>query len=538
MKHRSSHGLAILFLMIVSLSVIVAVSLAVVTLQMEAYRRERANQAVQAASLAAASAMSRIVIEDPYWGYVSLSDRPANGRATTAGDGQPLPVTGINTIMITARTEALLAELLNSDDMRALAHQDWQAAQAATQRLQGVLIRSLDQSVKSRARDYNGQVVSPVKCAQDVLVRNLGKSSNIELEAVQLTCGWLAESSSTTTLLDKDLLLQGITPKQLIGARYKSFVNYPVSSNNYTFAGVSDQSSLVVGKVNPPDKQHICSIINVAAKLKLTPPVSTDLQITPAQVFWSRAAAMPMAMPDYQSPGTLALHFPHGIPPGLTCLRSLVQHPRLRCHRTQQLAAKGGDYPDDTDATLATTANDVFGTNPTQSQVICTGVRDWVRGLHGKVKLESLMSAMDEPFQPRSAQTQDSIHAARLVLISCNREGNVTCRHLQDGVFLKKTVTESQLTTTDYNAYESDGIAWTIIVRDHVHALGVGAGGKHGGQPVTDELPLEYADMHKREAIASGCPSDCRPSFLAGGLSAAIEISAPTRVATTAAQLQ
>ncbi len=42
--------------------------------------------AIEAASLAAAKEISRIVVNDPNFGYISLSDAAPVGKATAAGD--------------------------------------------------------------------------------------------------------------------------------------------------------------------------------------------------------------------------------------------------------------------------------------------------------------------------------------------------------------------------------------------------------------------------------------------------------------------
>src|SRR5579884_2964016 len=59
--------------------------------------------AIEAAALAAARDLSRIVIEDQYYGFVGLSDRAPTGKATKAGDNWFMPVTGINTLLGTVR---------------------------------------------------------------------------------------------------------------------------------------------------------------------------------------------------------------------------------------------------------------------------------------------------------------------------------------------------------------------------------------------------------------------------------------------------
>jgi hypothetical protein len=71
------------------------------TQQLGSYQEQTA--AIEAASLAAARDLSRIIIEDHNIGFVALSDYSPVGTITKASDGYPTPVHGINTVLATAR---------------------------------------------------------------------------------------------------------------------------------------------------------------------------------------------------------------------------------------------------------------------------------------------------------------------------------------------------------------------------------------------------------------------------------------------------
>ena len=61
--------------------------------------KTRTESVIDAAGLVAADDLSRLIINDPNFGYVSLSNYPPIGIATCAADGEPLPVVGINTLV-------------------------------------------------------------------------------------------------------------------------------------------------------------------------------------------------------------------------------------------------------------------------------------------------------------------------------------------------------------------------------------------------------------------------------------------------------
>ena len=123
-KVRSHKG-SILLLSLLLLC-FVAVPLILVGGQMALYQvdRVRAQSVVEGAGLVAANDLSRVIIDDPHFGYVSLSNYPPIGKATCAPDGEPLPVTGINTLVGTIRQNTIVAHELNNQTMALLADND------------------------------------------------------------------------------------------------------------------------------------------------------------------------------------------------------------------------------------------------------------------------------------------------------------------------------------------------------------------------------------------------------------------------------
>src|SRR5690606_18236238 len=78
--------------------------------------------AIEAAALAAARDLSRIVIDTPEFGLVGISDSAPN--AGSAGDGFGLPVHGINSIIGTARLDYIIGDQLGINEWKELALQD------------------------------------------------------------------------------------------------------------------------------------------------------------------------------------------------------------------------------------------------------------------------------------------------------------------------------------------------------------------------------------------------------------------------------
>ncbi len=71
--------------------------------------QHNSQSATEAAALACAKDLSRIVIEDPHFGFVSITDQ-APGSRTVSSYGEPLSVRGINTILASIREARILSQ--------------------------------------------------------------------------------------------------------------------------------------------------------------------------------------------------------------------------------------------------------------------------------------------------------------------------------------------------------------------------------------------------------------------------------------------
>ena len=162
-RFRPKRG-AILLLCLALLGFVItlfAFSIHVVQLLIE---RHRYQQAVESAALQASSDLSKIVINDPYFGFISLSDYPAIGKATIAIDGEPLPVHGINTIIATSRLDYIIAKQVDDQYLEELALVDIRHAKEAAVRLDNVLENSLTEKFNDKEHaphDMDGNMVCP-----------------------------------------------------------------------------------------------------------------------------------------------------------------------------------------------------------------------------------------------------------------------------------------------------------------------------------------------------------------------------------------
>ena len=121
-----------------TLALVCGVTITLVTLAIFALQftrilgtEQEQRTAIEAASLAAAKDLSRIVVDDPNVGFVALSDYPATGNGTAAGDNFDLPVQSINSILATSRLDCIIADWWNNPIMKQYATRDYQNAVAA-----------------------------------------------------------------------------------------------------------------------------------------------------------------------------------------------------------------------------------------------------------------------------------------------------------------------------------------------------------------------------------------------------------------------
>lgn len=354
---------------------------------------EEHKTAIEAACLAAAKDLTRIVVNDPNYGYISLSDYPAVGPATTAGDGEPLPVMSINTLLGTARLDLLVADSLGNETMRQLARKDADNTKQAVRLLAGVLQKSLEPGGTDLAKDMDGNPVTPYEDAKQLYERNQPAGSSAA-GSLKLTLGVLSSTSDTITLTPQPADMAQLPPNTEQDGKYRAFINVPASGVDFYFAGISDNPRLVDPHLFAPDDGiKTPSIVLAEADRKYTqydsegkPQVSTVHDL---------ACAQPAGFSDSAVPGALSLSFPSGIPPGINSPADLAQNPQLKINKTTLLTPPAGDFPTDTQSLVPTS---VLNPEPTVSEIWATGFYHWVRKGHTKPNVKDLKQMQQDTF--------------------------------------------------------------------------------------------------------------------------------------------
>ncbi|HEY9716178.1 MAG TPA: hypothetical protein V6C69_01810, partial [Trichormus sp.] len=535
--------------------------------------RERVRYATQAAAMTAARELSNIAMPDQYWGYISLSDHPANGKATIAGDGEPLPVTSINTVTAGVRTEKLIAGKAGSAVLNQVAGNDYDIYQQSTANFQKALNQAVLPTDSSQSIDMNGKSINVYAAAYKSFKDNLPelRSGTLRVRDFSIELGWLADGSTTVTPDASRSADQNCDEATC----YKSFIDQPVDGDSFYFAGVSREVRLVEpSRFCHTDGKRLCSCLRVRARIEMLPTSDAPERRLPAGTYRtckdlaspdaakmaalqmtakasdvpafgantssgtkgdtnvgdngctvsisSAACALPYCQPNYCAPGTLAVSLPQGSIAKVSTLCDLISLDAANQIRSSCTRAKG-DFPLDSGSTLV---QDPQCTTSIGYE-LARSFFHWLRTCNGRERVDSVVSALTTNFTDESVNQMTDL----VVTYSMDYSGNLHVNTLMDAGFQTKVIADQQTRSTAVNLLSTDKGELCVEVRDEVATPGIGinSGGKHGGQPLPSLLPMQYSqflpDLKQRQLISQN-EGDCpiRQSFVKGGLAVAIEL--------------
>lgn len=473
-SERRRRGAALLLFAVLCVAAFASSLLAGASLIKLVSLRQRTNLAVEAAALAAASDLSTLVIDDPEFGYLALSDFAPTSAHLRGQDGKPLPVTGINTILATTRANLLVARHLNNEAFLELARLDAGRARQAAERLEQALVAALDQTTAAPL-DKDGRVVKPRDHARAVLLKNISAHAGIQesnIEDFKIELGTSDRALSTTTPAP---VLESAA-KTKTPAYYQAFVNTPVAEDDFHFFAVGKQASLTTSagfrKGNRTGASG-ASLVKVSVKIKQ----DLGLGLTGVQ---ADACAMPFALEDKSESGTLVLGLPQGLPGGYTSLQDLLSDNHKNTATAVKLySAVGGDYPLESCAYLSPyQAEGSLGENSQSAKVFALGLYDWLRTAHGRFNLASVLNTIGMRIQP----SQGSFRPGESLVYRIDKEGKITVESYLVGDLSNQVVHENQIYTMSWNAINATNGSWNLAFRDQVRHLGKLKGGKHAGQ--------------------------------------------------------
>lgn len=466
---------------------------------------ERYRQALEAASLKAASDLSEIVINDPYFGFISLSDRPASGHATIAEDGEPVPIHGINSLIAASRLDYLIATELGDERLQSFAGEDARHAREAAANLTQVLEKSLREDSKD-AKDMDGNVVRPYADAVATYQNSLKCFTQEPPLEFRLELGWLRKSGATITPLP--YTPQNCGPLKDIAVRgyYKANVDLPVGSEHLFLASLGSQPSLVdTNAFNPSDGQHISTVVRAQAKCLLPNLLS---QKGERQELVTQACGQAYALDREPAPSVLMLSFPDGLPPGIDTMHDILTHPSLNESVMRSYVPVGNDYP-----TGHTSELQARGASGSAAGSFALALHDWLRNNYALPKVDAMLAILNTSLS-RTAASGNTMFAIEIAA-----DGTPVLTQLSRKPFADRAVEEEQLLLTIDTPIVIGNRSWMVSCRDQVHTPGTIAGGKHAGQPLpADPINWDGLDTFVSRSFAQAAASRRPGGIVANGL--------------------
>ncbi|MBX9667723.1 MAG: hypothetical protein K2X93_08905 [Candidatus Obscuribacterales bacterium] len=481
---RNCKGNMLLLVLIVTCLILVPLLLTLSHAGFYVIDRDRVQNTVEAAGLLAANDLSKIIINDSSFGYVSLSNHPPIGKGTCAADGEPLPVIGINTLVATIRQNIILAHELGNTTIRRLADRDRTALDTTVKDLNEALTKSLAGNSNERWADIQGNKVDPVKDVEEFLSKHL--PNDVRLESVTLSTGWLEGGNRTTIQVPKSTRLYQVEKNQTLSGNYRSFVEVPAQGHSFTFAGLDSTSRLVNRTAfREADERHINSIVRIECVVVRKHPWLPFLTASAESKdkLTCVAYCQPNTLPDIGPKGALTLRFSGQPVPGLQSWSDFLNDNNFQDRQVMTYDVIGGDFPTDREARMHPSQQDVVATT---SQQFAEHLYYWLRNGHAQPNIEAVMSMISEPFKSGPNE---------IYIYEFANDGEISRRVLARDPFPIGVTSESQYSTMADTQIQGS-LSPIIIFRNNVKNWGTIDGGKHAGQPLAG-TPLNWCELRE-----------------------------------------
>lgn len=501
-KMRSSRGSLLTIIMLTFIGVAVF-GFCVVDLGAGIALSRRNYSATEAAALAAAQQMSRIVIDDPYFGYIGLSDQAPAGSALIASDGEPLPVICINTVISSARTHLIIADTLEDEYMHNLALEECAQARRAANLLQSALQESLSSNSKREFRDWQGNPIAPYAAAKKAYRANIFdvKESNApETVDLTLTLGWDNGCGSTLSRPPAGEKYAFCSHSSLADGKYKPSTNYSYAGQDFYFAAVGSQTSLVSpSQFSKPDSVHLASIVRATTVSKLGLIARQELSTTVK----NNAFAQPASTYCYHPAGSLVLDMPDGNISGFDTLSDIIAVHSETIAPVNVMSPVNGDFPG-SQSTLTSLSAVGKIEKLKMRELIVLGIFDWLRTAQDRIDIASLVKVC------RETSLNDSAVGERYIRFDLGANGVVNVARTAESPFASTAIHEGQLFCFAPGSLKSKGGMCTTTFVDQVHNLGSAYGGRHAGQVMPSEslnwieLPQYGGSLHWAKNLGRG----------------------------------
>lgn len=452
--------------------------------------------AIEAAALAAARAMSRVVIEDPTFGFIGISDAAPKGVGTAAADKYGLPVRSINSILATIRLDMIIADKINAPMVRQFAKRDYTLAMQAVDRLNTALRDAADQT--SSVRDIDGQPIDAYSEAlaayQENQVRMQGGQSQIVPGSLKLTMGCV-DGAPTNTPIPLPESQDDLSDDQYANGCYLAYRNAPYKDCDFVFAATASSIGLVDYKKFKETLPGLPYVIPTVVRAEADQKFDGRDQygkLTSHTVHAAACAETSCTRDPRPAPGAFILSFPDGMIPELGKFSQLFTDPGLNTVTMTIHTATVDDYPAPNSRLVPMPPQAVLGSNPSIATVSSRAFYDWLRAGGPGVSVQAAIDMAKGGISPTTSKTMGFMTVYRFA-----RDGGIQQKsYLMENIYVPNS--HQQLVGVsakpDINA-PLTGYTYSIIISDQVYHLGRQTGGKHGGEPIPDQRLLSNTEI-------------------------------------------
>ncbi len=348
--------------------------------------------AAEAAALAAAQDIGRIVVNTPECGYVSLCDIAPCGKGTLADDNYFCEVRSINELMATARLDYIIGTQLNDSFMKSLALQDRDNILKAKKKLDEEIKKTL--VAGGTAKDAYGNEVKTYDDAFAIYMKNLAKASEYVPPTLTLSYGSLNAGIGTQISVANPGSKAQASGSQTLAGCYVSDTNIPYDGENFVFASTGKRVAL--GDLS----KYSSSIDGLPYQMPAVVRVDADQKFQDqGKNYVQHFAACATTGNDVEHTpgGALTISFPDGPVDELTCPSDLFTWSEMTSKHCDVLSADGGDFP--VDAPKASIVPPMWIDTPTwpasppsPALVSRLGVYDWIRAAGSGVNVDSVVN--------------------------------------------------------------------------------------------------------------------------------------------------
>lgn len=488
------------------------------------YHEQRS--AIEAAALAAAKDVSAIVIDDPNFGLIGLSDSSPIGTNTSAGDNFYTPVTGINTLLGTIRLDMIAADYLQDPIMKTLVANDYQLALNAQQNLVAALKTAIDGGT---GFDVNGKVLDPVKDATDIYNNHAvhlvaGQACSLVPGSLKLELGFV-DGLATRTPTPRPDSVSNVSSSQQSQGFYLPNIDIPYQNSNFVFAAIGSDAKLV------DFREFQATMPNLPFSTPTVVKIDADERYTESNLMsrtvHATAAALSGTIVDQRpNPGAFTITFMNGPVPEIVQPGDLINCVQIQADPTDLMQTPpDGDYPlSGMDEFALPMLPDTDPAHPRFENVLSVALYDWLKRGGTNVDIQSLVTMMKTPIDYGAG-------GAQMQRYHITSSGQITNDSVPWGQ-TNLTVSQKQFRAMSGLGIESsNGNSYDLQITDFVHQPGRTKGGLHAGEPLTWNGPttnnaVAYAGPNLMEnttypyqAFASGPGSGAlRPTYMTDGI--------------------